>query len=362
MFHVKHRLAGLLVLTALFATGCAAIQSPEGWAAPVEVGGRMIVQSASGQVSLVDPANGQVAWVYPADDSRDRALYATPIIDGDTVYLADYSGRVTRLGAGGSAPQTAWETELGAHVVATPAYADGLLYVPTADGRVVVLETEAGLVTSTIQTADRRIWGAPVLRGGTIYIGDLDNGQTVALDAESGEPIWQQEISGPTAADLVLDGGLLLAGAFDQRLHALDVANNGEERWAFQGKGWFLGRPVVDSGVVYAATMSGYVYAIDRETGAQIWAVEVDDAQFRAAPAIQGNSLIVVARDGRVLSLSTANGNIAWEQDATTEGNVNANPLIIGTDIYLVTSRHELVRVDASRSGAFQTVPLTAVR
>lgn len=365
MFHVKHRrirLAGLLALVALVATGCAAIQSPEGWAAPVEVGDRMIVQSATGQVSLIDPATGQIAWRYPDDDSRDHALYATPIIDGETVYLADYSGRITRLSASGSAPEAAWVTELGAHVVATPAYADGTLYVPTADGRVVLIETEAGLITSTIQTSDRRIWGAPVLRAGTIYIGDLDNGQTVALDAASGDRVWEQEISGPTAADLVLDGELLLAGAFDQRLHALDVANGGQERWSFQGTGWFLGRPVVDAGVVYAATMNGYVYAIDRETGAQVWAINVDDAQFRASPVIQGSSLIVVARDGRVLSLNAANGNIAWEQDATSEGNVNANPLIIGTDIYLVTSRHELVRVDASRSGAFQTVPLTAVR
>ncbi len=362
MFHVKHRLIGLLVLTALFATGCASIQSPEGWAAPVEVGDRMIVQSATGQVSLVDPANGQVAWVYPQDDSRDRAFYATPIIDGDTVYLADYSGRITRLGAGGSAPEAAWVTELGAHVVATPALEDGVLYVPAADGRVVLIETEAGLVTSTIHTDDRRIWGAPALRGGTIYIGDLDNGQTVALDVTSGDRVWEQEISGPTAADLVLDGELLLAGAFDQHLHALDVSNGGAERWAFQGKGWFLGRPVVGSGVIYAATMNGWVYAIDRETGAQIWAVDIDGAQFRAAPVIQGGNLIVVARDGRVLSLGLENGNVAWEQDATNEGNVNANPLIIGTDIYLVTSRHELVRVDASRRGAFQTVPLTAVR
>ncbi|MQC18595.1 MAG: hypothetical protein DWG80_05935 [Chloroflexi bacterium] len=365
MFHVKHRrarFAGLLALVALFATGCASIQSPEGWAAPAEVADQMVVQSATGQVSLVDPATGQVAWVYPEDDSKDHAFYATPIIDGETVYLADYSGRITRLGVGGAAPEAAWVTELGAHVVATPAYAEGTLYVPTADGRVVLIETEAGLITSTIQTADRRIWGAPVLRGGTIYIGDLDNGQTVALDAASGDRVWEQEISGPTAADLVLDGELLLAGAFDQQLHALDVANGGQERWAFQGTGWFLGRPMVNSGVVYAATMNGFVYAIDRETGAQVWVVEVEDAQFRAAPVIQGGSLIVVARDGRVLSLNAANGNIAWEQDATTEGSVNANPLIIGTDIYLVTSRHELVRVDASRSGAFQTVPLTAVR
>jgi len=364
MFHVKHRglVVAFLGLIALVGTGCAAVQNPEGWAAPVEVGDQMLVQSNKGQVSLVDPSSGQVAWTYPGDDSTDRALYATPIVDGSTVYLADYSGRVTRLEIGNGAPEQAWATEVGARIVATPAYEGGTLYVPTADGRILLIDTAAGLITSTLQTADRRIWGSPAFRSDTLYVGDLDNGQTVALDATSGDVVWEQEISGPTAADLVLDAELLIAGAFDQRLHALDVSNGGEERWAFKGNGWFLGRPLVESGVVYAATMNGYVYAVDRATGSEIWSLPVEDGQFRAAPALLEGALIVVARDGRVFSLDRRNGNVLWQQDATSEGNVNANPLVIGTDIYLVTSRHELVRVDASRSGAFQTVPLTAVR
>jgi len=361
MFHVKHRgfVVALLGLVTLIGTGCAAVQNPEGWAPPVAVGDQVLVQSNKGQVSLVNVTNGQVAWTYPDSDSRDRAFYATPIVDGSSVYLADYSGRITRLNVGGGTPTPAWTTDVGAQVVATPAYSGGVLYVATDDGRIILIETGAGLITSTIETADRRIWGAPAFRAGTLYFGDLDNGQTIAVDTTSGQRVWQQGIAGRSAADLVLDAELLLTGAFDQQLHALDVANDGQERWAFQGSGWFLARPVVASGVVYAATMNGYVYAIDRATGSEIWSFRADGAQFRAAPAIMGQSLIVVARDGRVFSLNRNNGNVIWDQDVTNEGNINANVLIKGTDIYLVTSRHELVRVDASRSGAFQTVPLT---
>ena len=75
---------------------------------------------------------------------------------------------------------------------------------------------------------------------------------------------------------------------------------------------------------------------------------------------IAAGHLIAIARDGRVFALDLQSGDVAWQQDATLEGNVNANPTVVDSDIYLVTSRHELVRVDASSNGAFQTVPLAA--
>ncbi|MCA9850341.1 MAG: PQQ-binding-like beta-propeller repeat protein, partial [Dehalococcoidia bacterium] len=235
------------------------------------------------------------------------------------------------------------------------------LYVATADGRIVLIDAATGTVGETLRTSDRRIWGSPAFQGGTLYIGDLDNGTTVAIDATSGDVVWEQEISGPSAADLLLDGDLLIVGAFDQHLHALEVANGGQERWAFPGDGWFLARPLVSDGIVYAATMNGVVYAIDRATGAEVWSfVAGEDAEFRAAPVIAAGHLIAIARDGRVFALDLQSGDVAWQQDATLEGNVNANPTVVDSDIYLVTSRHELVRVDASSNGAFQTVPLAA--
>lgn len=363
LFHVKQRrlLAIVLGLVALIGTGCAAIQNPEGWAAPVEIDGQILVQSNKGQVSLVNPENGQVAWTYPDEDSQDRALYATPLVEGSSVFLADYSGRLTRLDIGGGSPEEAWSTSVNAQVVATPALEDGTLYVATDEGRIVLLEVAEGSIIDTIDTSDRRIWGAPALRGDTIYVGDLDNGVTVALDVTSGERIWEQEISGPTAADLTLDGDLLFAPAFDQHVHALEVANEGAERWAFEGDGWFLGRPVVRNDAIFVASMNGFVYAIDRVTGAELWSFEAPDGQFRGSPVTVGGHLVAAARDGRVFALDMETGAVAWEQDATNEGNVNADPLVIGNNIYLVTSRHELVRVDAS-NGASQDVPLAANR
>jgi outer membrane protein assembly factor BamB len=213
-----------------------------------------------------------------------------------------------------------------------------------------------------VHTSDRRIWGSPAATSTTIFIGDLDNRATVALNSTTGESLWEQAISGATAADLTLDGDLLLVGSFDQHLHALDITRNGEERWAFRGRGWFMGPPTVLGGTVYAATMGGGVYAIDRDNGAAVWERVLEGAEFRAAPVVVGGSLVTVDRGGTVYSFSLSNGELQWSQRVVDDGNVNANAMVDGTDLYVVTSKQRLVRVDLARSGAFQVVPLVAAR
>lgn len=353
---------GGLAAVALLAVGCGGIQQPDGWAAPVAIEDRVLVQARTGQLSLIDPANGIPAWQYPTDDFGDRPLYATPIVEGDAVYLADYQGRVTRLDISGGQAVVSWVAEVDGQVVATPVLRDDNLFVPTEEGEIAVLEAGSGSVARVIETSDRRIWGSPAANGGAIYLGDLDSGAALAFDVSSGERLWAQEAAGASAADLVLDGDTLFVGSFDRSLHALAV-DGGNERWEAGGDGWFLARPLVDGETVYAATMRGTVYAIDRDTGVERWSFTADEgAEFRAAPVIVGGSLVIIARDGRVFALDRSSGNLTWSVDTDADGNVNADPLVDGDNIYFVTSRHNLVRVDAANQGAFQSVPLTAAR
>lgn len=372
MFHVKHSgrglrrpralLAGGLAAFALLASACGGVQQPDGWAAPVQIEDRVLVQARTGQLSLIDPATGQPAWQHPQDDFGDRPFYATPVVDGDFVYLADYKGRVTRLDISGDQPQQSWVAELDAQLVATPLLRDGSLFVPTEDGDIAVLNASDGAVTRVIETSDRRIWSSPAANGGAIYVSDLDSGATLAFDASTGNEVWQQEATGASAADLVLEDGLLLVGSFDRSLHALN-ANGGEERWEAAGDGWFMARPLIHGDTVFAVTMRGSIYALDGDTGTERWSFTAeDDAEFRSAPAMVGGSLVVAARDGRVFALDPANGTLRWTVDTDPDGNVNADPLVDGSHIYYVTSEHDLVRVDAGNEGAFQAVPLAAAR
>ena len=362
MFHVKRaRFALMLTLAVAFlGIGCTGIQEPEGWAAPVEVDDGVLVQSSRGQLSLVDRDTGSVAWRYPAESNGDAPFYATPVVNGAHIYIASLDGRVSRLQSGANAPTEDWSLVLENRVVASPILNGSDLYVPTERGAIVVIDAESGRLIRTIETAERRIWGSPAANSTTIFIGDLDNRATAALDIATGDLRWEQTLSGATAADLTLDGELLLVGSFDQNLHALDISQNGDERWAFRGTGWFMAEPVVDGDVIFAVTMKGGIYALDRTTGTEIWSQEIDGAEFRASPVLIDGQLIAIARNGTVYALSATSGETVWSQRVTEDGNVNADALVDGTEMYLITSKQRLIRVDLARSGAFQAIPLTA--
>lgn len=161
----------------------------------------------------------------------------------------------------------------------------------------------------------------------------------------------------------MLDDDLLFVGSFDRSLHSLSVTQGGEERWVARGDGWFMSRPLVNGDTVFAATMRGSVYAIDRATGAERWSYTApEDAEFRAAPVLVGGNVVVAARDGRVFALDAGSGTLSWSQDTQADGNLNADPLVDGDHIYYTTSKHNLVRVDASNEGAPQAIPLAAAR
>lgn len=350
MFHVKHRRIGLVALAAvaILAAGCTGrIQQPEGWAAPTAIGDNLLVQSSTGQFSLIRPDSGDIIWTYPTEDTDKRPFYASPIVDGSTVYLADYLGGVTRLEVGNGAPELQWTRDLAAQVVATPVLLGSSLLVSTEDGHIAVLATADGAVERTIQTADRRIWGTPAYAGSTIYVTDLDHGATVAFDVASGDQIWEQTGTGASAADLELDGNLLLVAAFDRALHALDVDTGGSEVWTFAGDGWFMARPLVQGNTVYAATMQGTVYAIDRATGAEKWSyTAAGEAEFRSSVVVVDGAVLAASRDGRLFSIDASSGSLNWSEQAVEDGKVNANIYTDGSKVYLLTSKYSLASVD----------------
>ncbi|MDA0269657.1 MAG: PQQ-binding-like beta-propeller repeat protein [Chloroflexi bacterium] len=348
----RRGLVALVAGLALFLGGCVGIAQPVGWSQPVFSGETLLVQVAPGQVALIDPGTSATLWRFPDDSESSNPLYANPVIDGSSAYLAGYDGIVRRIDWNSGSPVQAWETRLDSRVVATPVLDGETLLVPTEDGRVERLNTVTGARAEAIRTGERRIWGSPVLAAGVLYVSDLDSGATVALDPRSGAEIWHQSAVGASAADLVVSGGMLYLASFDRAIHALDLGSAGAERWQFKGDGWFMAPPIVVNDVIYAATMRGTVYALDRETGAEQWKHTVTDAEFRASPVIVGGNLIVIGRKGQVTALDPSTGFPRWSS-TIENAELNAHPTVRGTDIYLVTAKHEVLRVDTTNAGAY---------
>ncbi len=95
-----------------------------GAASPAVRDGRIYTINRAGVLNCGDTATGQVLW----QQRLKGALWASPVIVGDRIYAfnRDGLGQVVQLG---DKPEVIGEGPLGEEVMASPAVADGALFV-----------------------------------------------------------------------------------------------------------------------------------------------------------------------------------------------------------------------------------------
>lgn len=365
MFHVKHSalfaLAGLVLIGLL--TGCGRASKPQGWSAPVDAGGGIVIvhdQRGSLTALQVTDAGSSALWTFPGstDDRNYQGFYATPIVDrsgaSPRLLVASYSGHVVSvdLATGAATPGWPKEVSVGGHIVATPVLVGSTLYVANVHGDVKPVDITNGTVGQTVAKASDRIWGAPVANGGVLYVASLDG--SVRAVGTDGTERWRTDAGGAVAGDLVLDGDTIYLGTLERKLIALDRAT-GEVRWSFSGDNWFWAAPLVTSDTVYAPTTLGAVHALDKATGQEKWQAKPGSGEMHAQPTLVGGALVVADRDGWVYGLNPSDGTEQWRQQQTGQ-RFYANPLAQQSSVLYLSQSGMLVRVRPQDQGAISVV------
>ena len=205
---------------------------------------------------------------------------------------AMFRGGATHTGVyGDNGPQQfhriKWKFPTGDRIVASPVYADGVIYFGGDDGNVYAVDAADGH-----QLWKRRTGGpvaaTPAIAGGTLYVGSYD-GKFYALDTHTGAPRWKfttggerrfeakglhglqpkdQTIADPFDVFLsspVLGGGAVYFGSGDGNLYALDAAS-GALKWKFPTGDVVHASPAYADGVVFFGSWDSYFYAVDART------------------------------------------------------------------------------------------------
>src|SRR5262245_35900356 len=97
-----------------------ALDDPASYAAPVLLGGKVIVLTAAHVVAL-DPAKGTVVWKYPFKDALNESS-STPILAGDQILVSSVTAGTIALkpGADKSEPEVVWKDKDLTCYFATP--------------------------------------------------------------------------------------------------------------------------------------------------------------------------------------------------------------------------------------------------
>ncbi|MEO8548497.1 MAG: PQQ-binding-like beta-propeller repeat protein [Kofleriaceae bacterium] len=192
-----------------------------------------------GGVQAWDRATGSPLW--QREDDATVGINATPVIADHTAFIVDAADEVTALDlATGAVKWTAALDpdgfEWGNATIGTPAYARGILVVPTLYRDLVALDAKTGselwrhaALPSPIRATHYRGAGeagyeaSPIIAGDQVWIADT-SGELAALDLRTGAPRYRATIGAPVLSGLAASGDWLVVASFDGTVRALAPA------------------------------------------------------------------------------------------------------------------------------------------
>ena len=301
-------------------------QPAQGWSGATFNNDILYLGSADGKVMAVNSATRSLEWSYaivtPSSGgmscgrtSAPAAIYGTPVVDGDLVYIGAYAGKVLALSTsarsqGLSFPQRrsgewlypAKSGEAIGGIVGSLAVGEHAIYAASSNGKVYSLDKDFGDLNWESDVLGEKLWTTPVIQDDAVYISTFD-GHIYALSTSDGSQLWAFKADQGFVSSPVLYKDTIFVGSFSRNLYAIKIGNN-EPLWKFPGGNWFWATPVVSDDVVYAGCLDGKIYAISYWTGEQLWAFDAK-SPIVSSPVFMGDLLVVAAESGDIYVFDT---------------------------------------------------------
>ncbi|MEE6307716.1 PQQ-binding-like beta-propeller repeat protein [Plantactinospora veratri] len=176
---------------------------------------------------------------------------------------------------------------------------------------------------------------APVVAGGTVYLGSAD-GTLYALDAATGTVRWTHPVPEPETTATVADGVLYLAGS--ELLYALDVATH-RIRWSFRVGGSLRSTVSATGGLVYVADQHGSLgpnlYALDQATGRLRWTRNL--GRLNGTGPTVAHGVVYVGGDRTLYALDAGTGALRWSYP-DLPGPVGAAPVVSDHAVHITAA------------------------
>jgi outer membrane protein assembly factor BamB len=238
---------------------------------PILVDGYLVFGTTEARLYAINKDDGSIAPGWPDSGIRNfrKGIWASPIQFGDFVIVADMSGDVTSIRFADGA--RTW-TFSASGAVADIALLDDVLFVPSLDRHVYIVDPATGAQRGERFRAEDWVWTSPAYADGVAYFGDF-SGNVYALDIRSMQLRWGPYEAGAKvkAAPALIQDVLIVAD--HHTVHFINARDGaGLQAVGLGDTGTVRAGVAVADGQAYIATVSGHLFRADpvRRTVVQI--------------------------------------------------------------------------------------------
>jgi outer membrane protein assembly factor BamB len=322
---------------------------------PAYADGKLYAASTTGVIEAYDAATGKTLWSKHLGSRRGFIWHhgpnsvrwaGGPSVEGDIVVVGTLEGTVQAFNAGDGSDR--WTAQVSSEVISPPAIGEGMVFVRTDDGHITALDRADGsrkwvYDRSTVPLLSLRGNSPLVYVEGAVFAGE-DNGKVIALRATDGAPMWEQVLSpgeGRTEIDrlqdidgqIVFANGVLYAAGYKGQTAAL-TAQTGRPVWTHEIASY--SGVAVSASNVYLTDADANVYALDLSTGSSVWKQDALKYRWLGEPSVQGDTVVVGDLEGWVHWLSISDGKLL-ARERISKAPIKSAPVVVGDMVYVET-------------------------
>ncbi|WMS88856.1 outer membrane protein assembly factor BamB [Pleionea litopenaei] len=298
---------------------------------PAESYGKIFIADVSGKLMAIDPEKGSKVW----QTTIEQRISAGVTVANRIAVVGTREGQVMAFDV--ESGEQLWTSQLSSEVIASPAVGDGYVVANTVDGKIVALDASSGeqkwFYDRTLPALTLRGTSSPVIALGAAISG-FANGKVGVFLLENGQLAWERQITTPSGrSDLerlvdvdgqpVVFGSTLYATSFNGNIMALEL-RSGEPLWSRELSSY---QDIeVDNQTLLVTQDNGYVTSMNRNNGVLLWTQKALFLRQTTSPTAFGDHIVVGDMGGYLHMLDKASGQLI--------GQLNINSSINYTDCY----------------------------
>lgn len=299
---------------------------------PTVVDGTAYVGSFDGHVYAIDTAAGEKQWQFDAQTT----VFSSPSVVKGTVYVGTGHWSV-------SDSETSSESPRGSEAVPSGTNRDGqTMATSEAAKKVKALDADTGEQLWEFTTGGV-VQSSPTVLNGKVYVGSFDN-YIYALNAETGQKQWQFQTGGQVRSSPTVVGETVYIGSHDTNVYALDAVT-GEKVWEYSTGARVGSAPTVAGDTVYVGSNDGSTYALDANTGEKAWEYSTSDIVW-SSPTVKNETVYIYSYDSFIYALNAATGEKRWDFETGQGG--ESSPTVADDRVYVGSSDNLLHVLDAA--------------